>query len=50
LTDCLTAGLEFPSINKFSPQTHDPIVVGMLSRHLRAAESRYKTGMQHISV
>ena len=50
LTDCLTAGLEFPSINKFSPQTHDPIVVGMLSRHLRATEPRYKTGMQHITV
>jgi hypothetical protein len=50
LTDCLTAGLEFPSINKFSPQTHDPVVVGMLSRHLRSTELRSKTGMQHITV
>jgi hypothetical protein len=50
LTDCLTAGLEFPARFKFSDQSQVDLVCSMLHRHLRAADPGYKTGIQHIYV
>lgn len=50
LTDCLNAGLEFPARFKFSDQTSDALVHGMLHRHLMSADPEYRTGMQHITV
>lgn len=50
LTDCLNAGLEFPARFKFSDQTNDQVIYGMLHRHLMAADPGFRTGMQHILV
>ena len=48
LTDCLNAGLEFPARFKFSDQTNEQLLYGMLHRHLISADPGYRTGMQHI--
>jgi hypothetical protein len=48
LTDCLNAGLEFPARFKFSDQTNEQLLYGMLHRHLITADPGYRTGMQHI--
>lgn len=48
LTDCLNAGLEFPARFKFSDQTNEQLLHGMLHRHLSQTAPGYRTGMQHI--
>lgn len=48
LTDCLTAGLEFPARFKFSDQETDDQALGMLYREFKNADPGYRTGIQHI--
>ena len=48
LTDCLTAGLEFPVQFKFSDQQHPELLYGMLNREINNTRSGYRTGIQHI--
>ena len=48
LTDCLNAGLEFPARFKFSDQTNEQLLYGMLHRHLSQTAPGFRTGMQHI--
>ena len=48
LTDCLTAGLEFPAQIKFSDQQHPDLLYGMLQRELTGPRPGYRTGIQHL--